>query len=76
MNSRRLWIRLLLGKVATPDFPITAWKMLRHCFKTASQSLDPTGFLPIDPMPRTFLRGDDMDRKAGMTCFAEPAPSQ
>ena len=39
---------------------------------TAPQSIDLTGFLPIDPMPRTFPRRDDMGRKAGMTCFAEP----
>ena len=40
---------------------------------TAPQSIDPTGFLPIDPMPRTFPRRDDMGRKAGMSCFVEPA---
>ena len=39
---------------------------------TAPQSIDLTGFLPIDPMPRTFPRRDDMGRKAGMTCLAEP----
>ena len=41
--------------------------------RTAPQSIDLTGFLPIDPMPRTFPRRDDMGRKAGMTCLAEPA---
>ena len=35
--------------------------------------MDLTGFLPIDPMPRTFSCRDDMGRKAGMKCFAEPA---
>ena len=47
-------------------------KMMVYTHWTAPQSIDPTGFLPIDPMPRTFPRGDDMGRKAGMACFSEP----
>ena len=47
--------------------------MLVYLHWTAPQSIDPTDFLPIDPMPRAFPRRDDMGRKAGMTCFAEPA---
>ena len=41
--------------------------------RTAPQSIDPMGFLPIDPKLPACLRGDDMGRKVGMTWPLKPA---